>query len=113
MAIAAGSGHSLGLKSDGSIVAWGENDYGQCNIPSENCGFVAIATGGHHSLGLKIIYGDISGDGDVDFEDLKNFTEHWLETGCVQPYGCEGTDLDNDTDVDFSDFEIFAQNWLK
>jgi len=75
---------------------------------------VAIAAGGEsHSLGLKIIFGDMSGDGDVDFEDLKKFTEHWLQTGCIRPYGCEGADLDNDTDVDFSDFAIFAQNYLK
>ena len=35
----------LGLKADGSIVAWGYNDYGQCNVPSPNTGFVAIAAG--------------------------------------------------------------------
>ncbi|NIM51884.1 MAG: hypothetical protein GTO22_22010, partial [Gemmatimonadales bacterium] len=50
---AAGCEHSLGLKSDGSIVAWGWNDYGQCDVPSPNTGFVAVAGGGFHSLGLK------------------------------------------------------------
>ena len=34
-------------------MAWGRNDYGQCNIPSPNIGFVAIAAGGGHSLALK------------------------------------------------------------
>jgi len=48
----------------------------------------------------------------IYFYDLENFCEHWLETGCVNPFGCEGTDLDNDTDVDFKDFAILAQNWL-
>ena len=52
-AIAAGEYHSLGLKTDGSIVAWGDNGYGQCNVPSPNTGFTAIAAGGYHSLGLK------------------------------------------------------------
>jgi alpha-tubulin suppressor-like RCC1 family protein len=51
--VAAGKDHSLGLKQDGSIVAWGYNAYGQCNIPSPNSGFIAIAAGGYHSLGLK------------------------------------------------------------
>ena len=32
-AIAAGSVHSLALKSDGSVVGWGYNDYGQINTP--------------------------------------------------------------------------------
>jgi hypothetical protein len=45
--------HSLGLKADGSIVAWGDNDAGQCNVPSPNTGFVAVAGGFEHSLGLK------------------------------------------------------------
>jgi len=39
--------------SAGSIVAWGYNGDGQCNIPSPNSGFVAISAGGFHSLGLK------------------------------------------------------------
>jgi len=45
--------HSLGLKADGSLVAWGRNDWGQCNVPSPNEGFALIATGTSHSLGLK------------------------------------------------------------
>ena len=36
-----------------SILAWGNNSYGQCNIPSPNSDFIAIAAGGYHSLGLK------------------------------------------------------------
>jgi hypothetical protein len=50
----AGSGHhSLGLKSNGAIVAWGENSDYQCNVPAPNENFVAVAAGEYHSLGLK------------------------------------------------------------
>ncbi len=53
MAVAGGRFHSLGLKSDGTIEAWGRNADGQCNVPAPNTGFVAVAGGGEHSLGLK------------------------------------------------------------
>ena len=52
-AIAAGNAYSLGLKADGSIVGWGYNTNGQCNVPSPNTDFTAIAAGPYHILGLK------------------------------------------------------------
>jgi alpha-tubulin suppressor-like RCC1 family protein len=67
VAVAAGGGHSLGLKTDGSIVAWGYNGSGQANIPAPNTGFVGVAGGYWHSLGLK-------GDGSI------------LAWGCGDPY---------------------------
>jgi len=51
--IAGGIAHVLGLKSDGHIVAWGYNSYGQTNVPVPNADFVAVAAGYFHSLGLK------------------------------------------------------------
>lgn len=53
MALEGGTGHSLGLREDGSIVAWGNNDYFQCNVPAPNEGFIAVSGGWYHSLGLK------------------------------------------------------------
>lgn len=53
VAIAGGSLHSVGLKGDGTIVAWGENNEGQCNVPSPNEGFIAVAGGFAHNLGLR------------------------------------------------------------
>ena len=44
--------HNLALKSDGSIVAWGDNTYGQIDVPAGN-DFVAIDAGQLHSLALK------------------------------------------------------------
>ena len=53
VAVAGGYDHSLGLKADGSIVAWGYNYYGQCDVPAPNSGFVAVAGCEYHNLGLK------------------------------------------------------------
>ena len=50
IAVSAGVNHSLGLRSDGSIVGWGS---GQLVVPAPNTGFVAVAAGYYHSLGLK------------------------------------------------------------
>jgi alpha-tubulin suppressor-like RCC1 family protein len=61
IAIAAGTYHSLALKSDGTVVAWGcnrPNDYGQCSVPVGLAGVIAIAASDSDSLALK-------GDGTV------------------------------------------------
>ena len=51
--IAAGAYHNLALKNDGTVVAWGENCYGQATVPAGLSGVVAIAAGALHSLALK------------------------------------------------------------
>jgi hypothetical protein len=43
----------MALKSNGMVVAWGWNGYGQTNVPSGLNGVKAIAAGGAHSLALK------------------------------------------------------------
>ncbi|MBF0450216.1 MAG: hypothetical protein HQK75_05900, partial [Candidatus Magnetomorum sp.] len=65
--VAGGANHSLALKSEGTVWAWGYNDNGQmgngtsgagtaCYSPVQVSGLntiKAIAAGGHHSLALK------------------------------------------------------------
>ena len=63
--IAAGRRHSLALKSDGSIVGWGGDDYGQATPPTGN-DFIAIALGAGYSLALKSD-GSIVGWGNNDY----------------------------------------------
>ena len=64
VAIAAGTHHSLAIKFDGSVVAWGQNANGQTDIPaSATNGVVAVAGGYYHSLALKAD-GSVVGWGD-------------------------------------------------
>ena len=63
-AIAAGYQHSLALKSDGTVSAWGYNLYGQTNPPAGLSGVTAIACGGYHDLALKAD-GTVVGWGDA------------------------------------------------
>lgn len=54
-AVAAGSTHSLALKRDGTVVAWGAvgDDFGQTTVPAGLSGVTAIAAGWYHSVALK------------------------------------------------------------
>src|SRR6185369_2948657 len=52
--VAAGSGNTVALKSDGSVVAWGNNDNGQTSVPPVAAsGVIAIAVGYDHTVALK------------------------------------------------------------
>jgi alpha-tubulin suppressor-like RCC1 family protein len=51
IAIAAGFSHSLALKADGTVIAWGQA--GRTNVPSGLSNVVAIAAGVGQSLALK------------------------------------------------------------
>jgi alpha-tubulin suppressor-like RCC1 family protein len=53
VAIGGGSYHGVALKRDGTVVAWGKNDYGQTNVPAGLSDVVAIKAGAFHTLALK------------------------------------------------------------
>ncbi len=50
--IAASWGYTVGVKADGTVVATGENDDGQCNV-SKWKDIIAVAAGYGHTVGLK------------------------------------------------------------
>ena len=53
VAIAAGFYHSLALKSDGTVVGWGDDFYGEATPPRTLKDVIAISAGAYHSLALK------------------------------------------------------------
>ena len=54
LGLSSGASWSWGdTRDSGSILAWGDNANGQCNVPAPNMGFLAADGGGAHTLGLK------------------------------------------------------------
>ena len=51
VAVGAGAWHSLALKVNGQVVCWGDNSFGQCDVPPSLTA-VAINAGAAHSLVL-------------------------------------------------------------
>lgn len=50
--IAAGRRHTVGIQTDGTVTAVGDNRYGQCTV-SHWRDIVAVAAGCAHTVGLK------------------------------------------------------------
>ena len=46
----AGGDHTCGLRSDGSVVCWGSDEYGQLSVPADER-FTAVAAAGVHTVG--------------------------------------------------------------
>jgi hypothetical protein len=52
-AVAGGSAYTLALTSDGKVITWGANDYGQFVPMPDLSGVLKISAGGAHNLALK------------------------------------------------------------
>ena len=70
--IAAGRYHTVGSKTDGTVVATGNNDSGQCKV-SDWTDIVSIAAGSYHTVGLKadgtVVAAGKNDDGRCDVRD--------------------------------------------
>ncbi|SPE60429.1 Immunoglobulin I-set domain protein (fragment) [Verrucomicrobia bacterium] len=71
VAVAAGGSHSLALRADGTVLAWGQdsddsgNFAGQCQVPFGLANAVSLAAGEYHSLAVEsggaiVLWGDNS-----------------------------------------------------
>jgi len=74
----------------GSIVGWGSNSEGQCNVPAPNSGFIGISASWERSLGLKAtcqykLIGDINNDCRFDLLDFALMAENWLIDCFAEP----------------------------
>ena len=71
----AGGDHTVGLKADGTVVAAGSNNWGQCDVAGLK-DIVAISAGGDHTVGLKadgtVVAVGYNGNGQCDVAGLKD-----------------------------------------
>lgn len=72
-AIAAGYQHSLALKSDTTVYAWGYSPYGATNPPAGLSSVTAIACGDYHDLALKSD-GTVTGWGQNTYGQATNYS---------------------------------------
>ena len=67
-----GAYHTVGLRSDGTVVATGDNEDGQCDV-SGWTDIVAVAAGRHHTVGLRsdgtVVANGSNGGGQCDVSD--------------------------------------------
>jgi len=116
VAITGGSWHGLGIKSDGSLVAWGLNYDGQCNVPAGN-DFVAVVAGGGHSLAIKSDDSLVAcGDNNYGQRNIPAGTDFvTIAAGSKQNLAVLDLAVDWNVDgcVNWGDFGIFASHWLE
>jgi alpha-tubulin suppressor-like RCC1 family protein len=97
---------SLGLKCDGSLRAWGDNYYGQCDLPSPNQGFIDVAAAGKGGLALRddgviVTWGAVAPppEPNADFVDLAAGQDHFLGLKADGSIVAWGTNDDGQCDV--------------
>ena len=56
------------------------------------------------------LYGDFTGNGIVEMNDLPDFLDFWLVDDCNET---TGVDLDGNCIVNFYEFSVLAENWLQ
>jgi alpha-tubulin suppressor-like RCC1 family protein len=107
-AVAAGGQHSLAVKEDGTVIAWGRNLSGEARVPVSLSNIVAISAGGRSGTGFSvtlrrdgtvIAWGDNSGgqtnvpSGLSDVIAISAGTDHCLalkNDGTVIGWGSQG-----------------------
>jgi hypothetical protein len=101
VAVAAGDAHGLALKRDGTVVAWGQNGHGQCDVPPGL--YSAIGAGADFSIAIrkdgsiaawgvnnqKQVSGAPSGSGFVSVKGGEFFAVALKQDGSVVAWGSD------------------------
>jgi alpha-tubulin suppressor-like RCC1 family protein len=128
IAIDAGYNHSLGLRADGSVVAWGRDDgnplgdFGQVTNAPAGHNFIAIAAGRYHNIAMKSDYSLVSWGRDTENEvaETPAGTNYLAIAGggyhsLAMELNCQYTlrgDWNHDCGINLSDYHMLASAWL-
>jgi len=92
--IAAGGNQTVGLKADGTVVAVGLNDDGQCNVSGWR-DIIEVSAGGRHTVGLKadgtVIAAGNNISGECDVSDWRDIIEVAAGTSYTVGLKADGT----------------------
>ena len=92
--LAAGAHHTVGLCNDGTVVATGENDYGQCDVDSWT-DIVAVAAGAWHTVGLRsdgtVVAAGENQDGQCDVDSWTDIIAVYAGWGYTVGLRSDGT----------------------
>ena len=80
--IAVGGNHTVGLKADGTVMATGYNEYGQCDV-SDWTDIIALSAGIFHTVGLKAD-GTVVAAGDNEYGQCD--VSDWTDVVAIRAY---------------------------
>jgi hypothetical protein len=89
VAVAGGRHHTIAARADGTVICWGDNSQGQCNVPTGLTASRFVAAGRYHSL--AILYTPPSG---LPLAESQVFTSE-SQTSIALPARIALTDLGN------------------
>lgn len=115
VAISAGQYHTVGLKSDGTVVAVGENSYGQCDVDSWK-NIVSICTGEDHTVGLRsdgtVVATGKNGSNQCNVKSWKDIVSIGIGTDGISTVGTKSDGTLRSTskwvNKEFSNYRLFA-----
>ena len=70
---------------------------------------------GRADIGADEVYPaacDYEPDEDVDLADVMYFADYWLNSSCISPNWCNGTDINQSGAVNLADFVYCGRHWL-
>ena len=112
--ISAGSGHTVGLEKDGTVVAVGLNDNGQCDVEGWS-DIVSISAGYYHTVGLKkdgtVVVVGMNDYGQCDVEDWENIVA--ISAGGYHTVGLkkDGTVVATECIGEFDNGQYDVEDW--